>query len=74
MSPITLVDFFFSGFISVCPSGFVDKENIVDLYDMPKKKAKIFINQIFKLFDKDGSGDISFRVSVTFFFNWFIFS
>ena len=54
----------FSGFISVCPTGMANKENILEMYAMPKHKAKIFINQIFKLFDKDGSGDITFRVTI----------
>ena len=51
--------------MSVCPSGIVDKEKILDMYNMPRQKAIIFINQIFKLFDKDGSGTITFRVSCT---------
>ena len=40
------------------------KDNILELYDMPKQKAMVFINQIFKMFDKDGSGSISFRVGI----------
>ena len=40
------------------------KDNILELYDMPKQKAMVFINQIFKMFDKDGSGSISFRVGL----------
>ena len=53
---------YYSGFIAVCPDGVLTRENIVDMYDMPKHRAKIFIDQIFKLFDKDGLGIIKFRV------------
>merc|ERR1719270_49562 len=47
--------------MAVCPDGVLTRENIVDMYDMPKHRAKIFIDQIFKLFDKDGVGVIKFR-------------
>ena len=63
-SSSTLVNiiYHFSGFIAVCPQGVLDKDNVYDMYDMPKHRAKIFVNQIFKLFDKDGLGIITFRV------------
>ena len=47
----------------MCPEGIMTKDNILDMYAMPKHRAKIFINQIFKLFDKEGLGFITFRVS-----------
>ena len=53
----------FSGFISVCPEGVMNRENILDMYAMPRHRAKLFANQIFKLFDKEGSGIINFRVT-----------
>ena len=66
MSNNLLLTFIFhihhSGFMAVCPDGVLTRENIVDMYDMPKHRAKIFIDQIFKLFDKDGVGVIKFRV------------
>lgn len=51
-----------SGFIAVCPEGVMNRENILDMYAMPRHRAKLFANQIFKLFDKDGTGIINFRV------------
>jgi len=51
----------FSGFMAVCPLGLLTMDNIYDMYAMPKHRAKIFINQIFKLFDKNNSGEITFR-------------
>ena len=52
----------FSGFIDVCPSGFLDRESIKDMYAMPKRNAEIFIDQMFILFDRDGDGKINFKV------------
>ena len=51
-----------SGFIAVCPEGVMNRENILDMYAMPRHRAKLFANQIFKLFDKEGTGIINFRV------------
>ena len=53
----------FSGFIDVCPSGEIDRQSIADIYAMPKRNADKFIDQMFKMFDQDGDGNISFRVS-----------
>ena len=50
--------------MAVCPLGLLTMDNIYDMYAMPKHRAKIFINQIFKLFDKNNSGEITFRVRV----------
>ena len=52
----------FSGFIDVCPSGEIDRQSIADIYAMPKRNADKFIDQMFKMFDQDGDGNISFRV------------
>merc|ERR1712037_826122 len=32
-----------------------------ELYAMPRRNAKVFIDQMFRLFDRDGNGKISFR-------------
>ena len=62
----------FSGFIDVCPGGQIDRQSIADIYAMPRRNADKFIDQMFKLFDMDGDGNISFRVSSDF---WpFLFS
>ena len=53
----------FSGFIDVCPGGQIDRQSIADIYAMPRRNADKFIDQMFKLFDMDGDGNISFRVS-----------
>jgi len=51
----------FSGFIEVCPNGSLDREGIEQLYAMPRRNAKVFIDQMFRLFDRDGNGKIGFR-------------
>ena len=48
--------------MDVCPSGHLDRENIMDMYAMPRRNAKIFIDQMFRLFDIDGDGTVSFKV------------
>ena len=44
----------------------MNRENILDMYAMPRHRAKLFANQIFKLFDKEGTGIINFRVKKQF--------
>ena len=56
----------FSGFIDVCPSGSIDRQSIAEIYAMPRRNAEKFIEQMFRMFDRDGDGKISFRVSSTF--------
>ena len=51
------------GFIEVCPSGALDKEGIMSMYLMPRDKAKVFIDEMFLMFDADGNGTVSFKVS-----------
>ena len=48
--------------MDVCPSGHLDRDSIMDMYSMPRRNAKIFIDQMFRLFDRDGDGTINFRV------------
>ena len=51
-----------SGFMDVCPTGNIDRNSIADIYAMPRRNAEKFIEQMFKMFDRDGDGEISFRV------------
>lgn len=53
----------FSGFISDCPSGKLKKEKVVDMYSMilPEGNAEIFVDHIFRIFDKDENGSIDFK-------------
>ena len=55
--------FFVRGFIEVCPGGALDKEGIMAMYLMPRDKAKVFIDEMFRMFDADGNGTVSFKVS-----------
>ena len=54
---------FLRGFIEVCPGGALDKEGIMAMYLMPRDKAKVFIDEMFRMFDADGNGTVSFKVS-----------
>ena len=51
-----------SGFMDVCPNGHLDRNSIFDMYAMPRRNAKVFVDQMFRLFDRDGDGTISFKV------------
>ena len=48
-----------------CPDGELGKDKILDMYSMilPVGNAKVFVDQIFRIFDKDGNGTIDFKVS-----------
>ena len=54
----------FSGFMTDCPTGKMDRSKIESMYAMvlPLENAKSFVDQIFKIFDEDGDGTIDFRV------------
>ena len=51
-----------------CPDGELGKDKILDMYSMilPVGNAKVFVDQIFRIFDKDGNGTIDFKVSHVF--------
>ena len=44
------------------PAGALDKEDIMAMYMMPRSKARLFIDEMFKVFDTDGNGTVSFKV------------
>ena len=47
-----------------CPNGQLSKDKIMEMYTMilPVENAKLFVDQIFRIFDKDGNGSIDFKV------------
>ena len=47
-----------------CPDGILDKTQVLDMYSMilPTGNAAVFVDQIFRIFDKDGNGSIDFKV------------
>ena len=47
-----------------CPHGELDKQKLFDMYCLllPPGIAKIFVDQLFTLFDEDKSGSIDFKV------------
>ena len=51
--------------MDVCPIGHLGSKNIMEKYAMPRRNAKIFIDQMFRLFDRDGDGTINFKVRST---------
>ena len=55
---------FLSGFKHDCPSGRLKKEKVLDIYSvlMPDGDASVFVDQIFRIFDKDENGSIDFNV------------
>ena len=55
---------FFVIFQVDCPDGNLGKDKILDMYSMilPVKNATVFVDQIFRIFDKDGNGSIDFKV------------
>mgnify|MGYP002784902968 CR=1 FL=1 len=50
------------GFLLDCPTGELDKKKFLQVYKefYPQGKAEKFSNEIFKVFDVDGSGKIDF--------------
>ena len=55
---------FVRGFKQDCPDGQLSKDKILEMYSMilPAGNAKVFVDQIFRIFDKDGNGSIDFKV------------
>lgn len=55
----------YKGFKVDCPDGQLTKTQILDMYAMilPVGNAKVFVDQIFRIFDKDGNGSIDFKAS-----------
>ena len=46
-----------------CPEGILNKEHIMKIYDeiSPFGNSKDFVENIFRIFDKDGDGTIDFK-------------
>ena len=46
-----------------CPEGILDKERILKIYQQisPSGNARDFVDQLFRIFDKDGNGSIDFK-------------
>merc|ERR1719342_457308 len=53
----------FRCFIFDCPSGSLRKEKVLEMYTMilPEKNAQVFVNHIFRVFDRDNNGCIDFK-------------
>ena len=53
----------YKGFKTDCPDGTLSKTKILDMYSMilPAGNAHVFVDQIFRIFDKDGNGSIDFK-------------
>ena len=53
-----------SGFIVDCPSGKLKKYKAVEMYSMilPEGNAQVFVDEMFRIFDKDNNGSIDFKV------------
>ena len=53
--------------MSQCPGGELDKEKLFDMYCLllPPGIARIFVDQLFTIFDGDKSGSIDFKVSIS---------
>ena len=52
------------GFMSDCPSGELDRAKMEEMYGsfLQEGNAKYFVDQMFRVFDKDGNGSIDFKV------------
>ena len=52
------------GFYHECPSGELSKQKLQDMYGLllPPGIARVFVEQLFGLFDSDKSGSIDFNV------------
>ena len=49
-----------------CPNGEMKKEKAVEIYSvlMPNGNARVFVDQIFRIFDNDRNGRIDFNVGI----------
>ena len=54
----------FRGFYEECPGGELSKQKLQDFYCLllPSGIARVFVDQLFGLFDSDKSGSIDFNV------------
>jgi Ca2+-binding EF-hand superfamily protein len=53
----------FSKFKIDCPDGQLGKDKMVQIFNLnlPDDEADAFVYQMFRIFDKDGNGEIDFR-------------
>ena len=51
------------GFKKDCPGGLLCQDKVLEMYSMilPEGNAQKFVEQIFRVFDKDGDGTIDFK-------------
>jgi Ca2+-binding EF-hand superfamily protein len=57
--------FALQGFMADCPDGRMDREKMKVMFKaiMPEGDAgEVFLDQLFRIFDKDGDGSIDFKV------------
>ena len=49
-----------------CPSGKLEKEKAIEMYGMilPDKNAFVFVDHIFRIFDKDHNEEIDFKETI----------
>ena len=52
------------GFRQDCPRGVLERETLEQMYSsfLPGGQWKLFVEQLFRVFDKDGDGNIDFVV------------
>ncbi len=53
----------YKGFKSDCPDGNLKREKILEVVQLilPPDEGEAFVDQIFRIFDKDGNGSIDFK-------------
>ena len=57
--------FMLRGFQIDCPCGVLERATLEGMYGsfLQEQNSKIFVDQMFRVFDKDGDGSIDFKVS-----------
>ena len=57
---------FHSGFVTDCPDGKLKRSKVLKMYEMilPAGNANMFVDQIYRIFDQDMNGSISFMVFI----------